>query len=158
MEFSGPLGDVTVLLVNSDSSQCNAARWQLAGAGLSAMCVENGFMALERMRDRAPDVVVIESQTPALTGVAFGQLMRQHPHLRHVPIIFVSDDIAYDLAVMSTANLGAIDLLPKPLDVNQLVVRVQRLVNMKAAMTVTRVTTNTPQRLVSPFLPFAAGS
>ena len=157
MEFSGHQRDVRVLLVQPGSTVSSAVRWKLAALGLNLHCADNGYIAIERMKDSTPDVVVTDTHSTGLTGIEFGQFMRAQPTLRHVPLIFLSDDIGYDLAVTSQARLGSIDFLPKPLDVDQLAARVTQLLQHRPRHT-HPATSNTAQRLVSPFLPFAAGS
>jgi len=78
----------------------------------------NGRDALEIMRTRQPDVVVLDLMMPILSG---WDVLREREHdvqLRQIPVIIVSANRDPDLAI--AVDKGICAFLPKPFDIGVL--------------------------------------
>jgi len=78
----------------------------------------NGRDALEIMRSRRPDVVVLDLMMPILSG---WDVLREREHdvrLREIPVIIVSANRDPDLAI--AVDKGICAFLPKPFDIGAL--------------------------------------
>lgn len=58
--------------------------------GLEVDTAGSGAEALEKARQRRPDVVVLDIAMPGMTGLDVARRLRAHPPTRDVPIVFVS--------------------------------------------------------------------
>ncbi|HXH84826.1 MAG TPA: response regulator [Candidatus Tectomicrobia bacterium] len=75
----------------------------------------DGRQAVERLRERAYDLVLLDVMMPGLNGYEVLDHMRRDDRLRDVPVIMISalDQVE---SVVRCIELGAEDYLPKPFD------------------------------------------
>ena len=74
---------------------------------------------------RAPDVVLVERDMPVVDGLHVLQEMGRHPELASVPVMMMSTD-ASDLVRLQAIQLGAMDFIPKPFTVLEVILRARR--------------------------------
>ncbi len=84
---------------------------------------ENGAQALEKMRQRAYDVVVLDVVMPVMDGYETLQHIKRDEALRHIPVIMVTAVDEMD-SVVRCITLGAADYLPKPFNASLLNARI----------------------------------
>lgn len=85
---------------------------------------ENGLVALERLKEAAPDIIVSDVMMPHLNGLQLCQRVRGDERWRKIPIILLSAKAAVDHRVEGL-KAGADDYLGKPFSVPELLARVQ---------------------------------
>src|SRR5262245_55215450 len=115
--MSAPNGGPQPILVvddNEDNRYTLVQRLKRLGHTDVAIAV-NGREALERLGDRAFDLVLLDVMMPDLNGYEVLEQIRADPRLRDVPVIMVSalDQVE---SVVRCIELGAEDYLPKPFD------------------------------------------
>jgi PAS domain S-box-containing protein len=101
--------------VDDQPANLVALRAVLDGLGADLVDARSGAEALERLRERAFAVVLLDVQMGGLDGYETARLIRARPETRSTPIIFVT---AYetDRAELERGYaLGAVDFLSKPL-------------------------------------------
>lgn len=97
-------------------------------AGYEVWSAETGGKGVELIRDRRPDLVITDLQTPGKDG--FHALVEMRDGFRAVKSLVISTGGAFggmeslDLA----QRLGATEVLPKPFAIIELLVRVGRLI------------------------------
>jgi two-component system, sensor histidine kinase and response regulator len=93
---------------------------------------ENGRLAMEALRARPFDVVLLDIMMPEMDGYAVLQAIKNDPVLRDVAVIMISavGDIE---SVVRCIELGAEDYLPKPFDATLLKARVGSCLEKKRA-------------------------
>ncbi len=74
----------------------------------------NGIEALERARQKRPDLVVMDVSMPHLDGVSCCKAMKAEPALSSTPVILVSTNSGHD-DIVSYQNAGCSAILHKPL-------------------------------------------
>jgi len=93
--------------------------------GYRVLTATNGFEALDLLAESPVDVVLTDLRMPSLGGVElFRRIRQRHPE---VPVIFMTAFATVADAVMAMRE-GAFDYLTKPLDTEELVIRVARAV------------------------------
>ena len=93
-------------------------------AGCTVDIVEDGRVAIERMTEVRPDVVVTNIEMPGLSGLELlAELRRTSPH---VPVIVMTAHVSVEYAV-SALRAQADEFLTKPLDNTRLIEVVTRL-------------------------------
>jgi len=75
----------------------------------------NGRIALELMRDRSFDLVLLDVMMPEMDGYEVLRQLKSNMNLRDIPVIMISALDAID-SVVRCIELGAEDFLPKPFD------------------------------------------
>ncbi|MBV9287421.1 MAG: response regulator [Hyphomicrobiales bacterium] len=93
-----------VLLVEDDPAQRQAVRSVLEPERWTVREAENGRVALERLAEETPDVILLDLMMPEMDGFQLLKALRQRPAWRDVPVIVVT---AMDLTAADRARLNA---------------------------------------------------
>jgi DNA-binding NtrC family response regulator len=120
----------TILVVDDDSTNRTLLSTSLEEKGHSVEMVEDGLQALERLRTRPFDVVLLDLLMPKMDGFQVLEKMKADNTLRHVPVIVISavDEME---SVIRCIEMGATDHLPKPFDSVLLHARINALLIAK---------------------------
>ncbi|HJZ84912.1 MAG TPA: response regulator [Polyangia bacterium] len=121
-----------VLVVDDVTAERAAGASVLARAGHSALEAEDGRAALAVL-DAHPDVDLVLSDVlmPNLDGFGLVQAIRARPGGRDLPVLMLTS--LGDIATQSRAiELGADDVLVKPIGETELAVRVRSLLRLKS--------------------------
>ncbi len=122
---------VRVLVVDDDEGMAKTLNDILSASGYEVEIAFSGQEALERVRRRPPDGILMDIRMPDLNGVeAFRELKRLTPDSF---VIFMTAYSASGL-VEEARTEGAVEVLAKPLDL----VRTLSLIEEKAAKTPSR--------------------
>jgi CheY-like chemotaxis protein len=79
-----------VLVVEDDSNTRELVRSTLARHGWQVMEAENGRVALERVAERKPAVIILDLMMPEMDGFEFVTRLRAREEWRDIPIIVVT--------------------------------------------------------------------
>lgn len=115
---------------NEDNRYTLTRRLKRLGYGDIATA-NDGRMALELLRGRNFDLVLLDITMPEMNGYEVLEQMKADAELRHVPVIMISA-IEEIQSVVRCIELGAEDYLPKPFDPTLLRARVQASLEKKA--------------------------
>lgn len=88
----------------------------------------NGFRAIEREK---PDLIILDIMLPGLNGLDVCRKTKNHPDLKHIPIILVSAK-SEELDVVLGLELGADDYVTKPFSPKVLFSRAKAVLRRKA--------------------------
>ena len=86
----------------------------------------NGEKAFELFKQFKPDIFVLDVMMPQLDGFTLAKMIRQID--KHIPILFLTARSSTD-DVVSGFKMGGNDYLKKPFDMEELIVRIQSLLN-----------------------------
>ncbi|MEA2828155.1 MAG: hypothetical protein QOG43_2594 [Actinomycetota bacterium] len=105
----------TVLVVDDESLNRLLLTRSLEQEGLRVQSASNGLEALDMLRSRPFDLVLLDIVMPLADGFDVLAAMKADPTLTHVPVIVISavDDME---SVVRGIEMGAEDYLPKPFD------------------------------------------
>lgn len=122
-----------ILHVEDDLSLQNLVRIALERLGGYAVCTApDGFQAVARAREFAPDLILLDLDLPGRDGVATLALLREVDGLREVPVVFLT--AAGDAQVRAKLlSLGARDVLGKPFRPRELVRAIARVLEAAPA-------------------------
>jgi two-component system, sensor histidine kinase and response regulator len=97
------------------------------------VCVANrGDEALTLASHAVPDVALIDIMMPSPDGFAIAEEFRRHPRLASTRVIFITG-LERPANAARAAELGAVDLLYKPLDYDRVRACVKRALELKQA-------------------------
>jgi GAF domain-containing protein/CheY-like chemotaxis protein/anti-sigma regulatory factor (Ser/Thr protein kinase) len=82
--------DLPVLVVDDDEGVRQLLRRMLEPAGYTVAEAENGRVALERLREAAPGVVLLDLMMPEMDGFEFVTEFRRHEAWRAIPIVVIT--------------------------------------------------------------------
>ena len=114
-----------VLVVDDDDATRIAIRWQLADDGFRVVEADDGALALRRIRDDHPALVVLDLSLPSLGGLDILRAVRGGSVGRSdTPIIVLSGRSGETDRIVGL-DLGADDYLIKPFSPGELAARVR---------------------------------
>lgn len=112
-----------VLVVDDEAPIVDLVRGYLEREGMEVMSAGDGPAALELIRDRAPDVVVLDVMLPGLDGV---EVLRRARTMTDAYVIMLTARTE-EIDRIVGLSVGADDYLVKPFSPRELVARVQAL-------------------------------
>jgi DNA-binding response OmpR family regulator len=111
----------TVLVVDDDRHIVQLVSLYLSKAGYRVVSAYDGAEALRKVRDLAPDLLILDVMLPGPDGLEVCRSLRR---TSEVPIVILSARSS-DLDKVAGLQLGADDYLTKPFNPAELVARVQ---------------------------------
>lgn len=120
------------LIVNDQDWAARSLREILARAGYAVLRVYNGAQTLEAVRGVRPDLVLLHSHLPDMSGIQVCQMLRAEPRIRASTPILVTMEAPFARARRLEAfRAGAWELLSFPLDPEELLARLDIYVAAK---------------------------
>jgi uncharacterized protein (TIGR02266 family) len=116
-----------VVLVDDDGSMRAPIAAALTERGDRVREAEDGLDGLAQCLKQTPDLVLSDLQMPRMDGWTLLRMLRARPSLQRVPVILFST-LADDDARLRGYRLGVDDYIAKPVQVEELLVRVDRVV------------------------------
>jgi len=120
-----PQADLRIVVADPETRLLERLSTALDTAGFSVATATNGMEAIGACLSRTPDVVLIERDMPVVDGLHVLQEMGRHPELASVPVMMMCVE-AGDLARLQALQLGAMDFIPKPFTVLEVIIRARR--------------------------------
>jgi DNA-binding response OmpR family regulator len=120
-----PPADLRILVADSETRILERLSTALGTAGFSVITATNGMEAIGACLSRAPDVVLLEREMRVVDGLHVLQEMGRHPELAAVPVMMMSSE-ATDLVRLQAFQLGAMDFIPKPFTVLEVILGARR--------------------------------
>src|SRR6195256_2010017 len=115
-----------VLVVEDDSDIAELVARYLEKAGYTTARVSSGRDALDAVRAKAPDLIVLDVMLPHVDGLEVCRLLRANEHTATIPIIMLTARAEESERIVGL-EMGADDYLAKPFSPNELVARVRAL-------------------------------
>ena len=122
-----------ILIVDDDQRMLDALRRTLHDQSddWAMTFVRQPETAWEHLLEAAYDAVVTDVKMPGMSGLDLLERMRRTDKTRHVPVVVLTGLNDHDLKEKAL-NLGAVDLLNKPVEPGQLIARLRNMLQMKA--------------------------
>lgn len=117
----------TVLIVDDDPLLIALVRHKLQRRGYTVVTAPDGGAGLEAARNSNPEVIVLDIMMPVLDGRSVLQHLRGDPALAKVPVVMLTAR-GQEEDIVDLLQLGASDYLIKPFSPEELVARIDRLV------------------------------
>ncbi len=120
-----------VLIVDDEVDLAHLVEFGLQHAGLETCVALSGADALESIRLRVPEVVVLDLMLPDMSGREVCRLMREDSRLRQTAIIMLTA-CGEESDRVRGFEVGADDYVTKPFSPRELVLRVQAILRRSA--------------------------
>ncbi|SFE52343.1 Signal transduction histidine kinase [Chitinophaga sp. CF118] len=113
------LNDTTILIVEDDKmSQLVLSRF-LCGLGCRIMLAEDGLEGLLLAKASRPDIIILDSHIPGMSGKEMLTYIREDAMLKNIPVIIASGD-PFKEASEELLKAGANEYLIKPIEFKRL--------------------------------------
>ena len=100
-----------------------ALEFRLRKAGYEVLLAENGKIALEKIKEEKPDLVVADIMMPFVSGLELIEFIRKDMRSA-LPVIVISA-LEHEDTVLEAFRLGATDFITKPFKPSELVLRIK---------------------------------
>ena len=118
-------GPKKVLVIDDSNTIRRSAEIFLKQGGYEVVLAEDGFDALSKVNDHAPDVIFCDILMPRLDGYQTCAIIKRNPKFTNTPVIMLSSkDGLFDKA--RGRMVGSQDYLTKPFTKDQLLQAVQQ--------------------------------
>jgi signal transduction histidine kinase len=105
--------EATLLVVDDIEANRDVLSRRLERQGHHVFMASNGYLAMEAVRSRSFDVILLDIMMPEMDGYEVLQQLKADESLRHIPVIMISALDELD-SVVRCIEMGAEDYLPKP--------------------------------------------
>lgn len=116
----------SVLIVDDDPMARQLLQFMLRRANFVLDEAENGYIALEKVKNNRPDVMILDVMMPGMSGLEVCQKLRAAADTADLPIIMLSARTSYE-AVQEGLAVGANEYLLKPTRSAELINSIQTL-------------------------------
>lgn len=127
----------SILLVDDEPNLRELLRHMLEIGGFEVVEAEDGFDALDKLAENAPDMMILDVMMPNLDGVSLCKQLRATARFATLPIVMLSGKTQYH-AVQEGLAAGANRYLCKPITVNELIQTVREVLSAPAALSGSR--------------------
>lgn len=119
-----------IMVVEHEPTSLEALRALFSDEGFAVDLAQSGVSALRIARQDPPDVVITDLQVPEMDGIELCRAL--HELSADMPVIVVTG-LVDTACVVEALRAGAEDYLSKPLDVDAVLISVQRAIARRAA-------------------------
>lgn len=120
----------TILLVDDDDLIRDLIVLSLAKLDFQIVTATNGRDALARFQAYHPDMVILDILLPWMNGLDVLREWKRRDVLEGIPVLIISA-LSHREIVQEALDSGASDFLIKPIDLNMLMERIQRMLAPK---------------------------
>lgn len=117
-----------ILLLESDALMRDLIKLGLGRLGCQVIVVSNISEALEAIKTQRPDIMILDIFFSHTNGFDFLKILKAESLLDSIKVVLISD-LNFKELVMKALQDGISDFIVKPFDINDLVSRVQSLID-----------------------------
>lgn len=117
-----------ILVVDDDVAVVEILTTGLARAGFSVMVAESGDVALQKAKAEKPDLIILDIMLPEVNGREIIKELKREHNTENIPIIMLTA-MAEEIDRVLGFELGADDYVTKPFSIQELILRVQKVIN-----------------------------
>ena len=115
-----------LLVVDDDEDILELLKYHFSNEGFKVTCAENGEKAQIFLKNKIPDLIILDIILPGIDGLELIKKINDHPKTRNIPVVFLSAK-AEEIDVILGIELGASDYVTKPFSIKVLIARVRAL-------------------------------
>lgn len=115
-----------ILLADDNPQALRLAEQILTRDGTEVVSVTDGAVALRRIPDVKPDLLITDVYLPTRNGFELVRFLRSQAAYKHLPVIFAAAP-ADEFDEQDARNAGADEILRKPFEASALLTAVDRL-------------------------------
>jgi chemosensory pili system protein ChpA (sensor histidine kinase/response regulator) len=125
-------GRTTVLVADDSISARTVTARLLERHGMRALTARDGADALAMLEETTPDILLLDIEMPRMDGYDVALHVRNHPRLRHLPIIMITSRFG-DKHRARAAALGVDGYIGKPYHEAELLERMRAVLASRAS-------------------------
>ena len=121
----------TILIVDDTPANLGVVVESLEGYGLRVVIAQDGEEGLQRADFAQPDLILLDVMMPGMDGFETCRRLKARPGTRDIPVIFMTA-LAETKDKVTGFEAGAVDYVTKPLQVEEVIARVNTHLSLHA--------------------------
>ena len=113
-----------ILVVDDEKDILDLVEYNLRQEGYKVTCVLTGEEALESVRAKKPDLILLDLMLPGVDGFEVCNLLKRDEQTRDIPVVMLTAK-GEDIDVVTGLELGADDYIIKPFSPRILIARIR---------------------------------
>ncbi|MBS0663435.1 MAG: response regulator [Verrucomicrobia bacterium] len=114
----------TILVVDDQPINVQLLKRKLERENMRVVAAYNGLEALEAVKQEKPDLILLDVMMPDMDGIEVCQRLQASEDTKAIPVIFVTARTSKE-GKIEGLNVGAVDYITKPIDLDETLARVQ---------------------------------
>ena len=114
----------SILVVDDQPINVQLLRRKLEREGIQVVSAYSGIEALELVQQNKPDLILLDVMMPDMDGIEVCERLQADEELRGIPVIFITARNNKE-SKLEGLNVGAVDYITKPIDLDETLARVQ---------------------------------
>src|SRR5689334_10308971 len=115
-----------ILIVEDERDIVQVLDYSLKAAGFDPVVAADGEQARARVRQKVPDLVLLDLMLPDIPGTELCKELKSSPRTRHVPVLMLTAR-GEEIDRVLGFELGADDFVTKPFSVRELMLRIKAI-------------------------------
>lgn len=132
MENAGGRRPLKILIVDDEKDIVDLVAYNLEKEGYETLKALDGEKALQLVRTKTPDLVVLDLMLPGIQGLEVCKRIRKVPETAAIPIIMLTAK-GEEIDKVLGLEVGADDYITKPFSVKELLARVKAVLRRSEA-------------------------
>jgi DNA-binding response OmpR family regulator len=133
-----------ILIIEDDTDLAEMLSAYFRVQGFKVATAGWGEDAVQMAAEENPDIVVLDIRLPDIDGYEVCRRLRQNRVTRHIPVVFLTEKRERD-DKLSGLELGAVDYITKPFDIQELRLRVRNVLRRFGLHTLVNPVTGLPE-------------
>lgn len=125
--------DLRVLVVDDHEDNLALLQMILEARGLGYLGAPDGFQGLEVAKEARPDLILLDLEMPGMDGFSMLEALKANSLTRHIPVIILTATYLEPRSVERGLSLGADEYLTKPINPEELLVRIRSVIRVRKA-------------------------
>jgi len=119
----------TIFIVDDDQNIRELLSVNLIAAGYTVIEASNGKEAMGKIRERVPELIILDIMMPEIDGWEFCKFVRDDPQLENIKIIMLTARGAEKDKLIGREIFFADEYMTKPFDVDVVIASIERLLH-----------------------------
>jgi len=117
-----------ILVVDDEPDILLTVGRMLELSGYDVVKAKNGYECLDRLKEKTPDLIILDIMMPEMSGWDVAAKIKENNSWNEIPIIFLT--AKGDTMSVGMGHLAAQDYITKPFDIEDLKVRVEKILTI----------------------------
>ncbi len=113
-----------ILMVDDDSFNLELLSLVLTGQGYRVTALNSGRVALEKVKNDPPDLILLDVEMPEMSGYEVCTQLKDREDTTHIPVLFISG-LEGVLDKLEAFSIGGADYISKPFNMVEVLARVK---------------------------------
>jgi two-component system phosphate regulon response regulator PhoB len=119
-----------ILIVEDEEDVLELVRYNLEKHGYQTETALNGRLALEKVRSKSIDLILLDLMLPEIDGLEVCRVVKKDPSTAHIPVVMLTAK-GTEADIVTGLEMGADDYITKPFSPRVLMARINAVLRRK---------------------------